>query len=253
MDQTNKRRYFLHYRDLKLYIRPGSRVLNVHTVYRFKQSPWLSEYNKYNTERGRKAESEFEKHFYKLMTNSFYGETMENTRNRSRLDLVDKSDTHRILNRQSECSFDEKIAQYEKFNTDSFNKESIHVTKPIFVGFCVFELSKLLMYDWFYDQMQPYFGEDNVELQYLDTDSFIFSFKPAKGLNEHIKHFEKDFDFSDLDPSHELYSEENKKVIGKTKLETAPEIDLDEAVLSRSKSYSLNIKQNSSHCKQKGV
>ena len=56
-----------------------------------------------------------------------------------------------------------------------------------------------------------------------------------------------------MDPSHELYSEASKKVSGKTKLETLPELDLDEAVFLRSKSYSLNIKQNSSRCKHKGV
>ena len=37
------------------------------------------------------------------------------------------------------------------------------------------------------------------------------------------------------------------------KLETSPELDLDEAVFLRSKSYSLNIKQNNSKCKHKGV
>ena len=47
--------------------------------------------------------------------------------------------------------------------------------------------------------------------------------------------------------------QKNKKVIGKMQLETLPELDLDEAVFFRSKSYSLNIKQNSSHCKHKGV
>ena len=107
------------------------------------------------------------------------------------------------------------------------------------------------MYEWYYDKMQPFFGEDNLELQFLHTDSLIFSFKPIKSLIEDLKHFKKDFDFSDLDPSHELYSETNKKVIGKMKLETALELDLEEAVFLRSKSYSLNIKQNSSHCKHK--
>ena len=101
--------------------------------------------------------------------------------------------------------------------------------------------------------MQPYFGGDNLELHCLDTDSFIFSFKPNKSLIEDLNYFKEDFDFSDLDPSHELYSEANKKVIGKMNLETLPELDLDEAVFLRSKSYSLNIKQNSSHCKHKGV
>ena len=187
------------------------------------------------------------------MNNSFYGKTIENIRKRLNLDLIDKSDIHKILNRQSKLSFDDKIAEYEKFNLYSFNKETIKFTKPIYVGFCVLELSKLLMYEWYYDKMQPYFGEDNLELHYLDTDSFIFSFKPIKSLIEDLKHFKDDFEFSDLDPSHELYSETNKKVIGKMKLETAPELDLDEGVFLRSKSYSLNIKQNSSHCKHKGI
>ena len=100
--------------------------------------------------------------------------------------------------------------------------------------------------------MQPYFGEDTLELHYLDTDSFIFSFKPIKSLIEDLKLFKDDLDFSDLDPSHELYSNENKKVIGKMKLETLPELDLDEAVFLGSKSYSLIVKQNKSHCKHKG-
>ena len=83
------------------------------------------------------------------------------------------------------------------------------------------------MYEWYYDKMQPYFGEDNLKLHYLDTDSFIFSFEPIKILIEDLKHFKEDFDFSDLDSSHELYSEANKKVIGKRKLESAPELDSD--------------------------
>ena len=125
----------------------------------------------------------------------------------------------------------------------SFNKESIKFTKPIYVGFSVLELSKVLMYEWYYDMMQPYLGEDNLEIQYLGTDSFIFSFKPIKSLIEDLKHFKEDFNFSDLATSHELFSKDNKRVIGKMKLETLPELDLDEAVFLRSKSYSLNIKK----------
>ena len=109
------------------------------------------------------------------------------------------------------------------------------------------------MYECYYDKMQPYFGKDNLELHYTDCDSFNFSIKPIKSLIEDLKQFKEYFDFSDLDPTREIYSEGNKKVIGKIKLETAPEIDLDEAVFLRIKSYSLNIKQNSSHCKHKGV
>ena len=68
-----------------------------------------------------------------------------------------------------------------------------------------------------------------------------------------MKHLKEDCNFSDLDPSHELYSKDNKTVIGKMKLETLPKLNLDEAVFLRSKSYSPNIKQNFAHCKHKRV
>ena len=131
---------------MKFYIRYGIRILKVHTVYKFKQNHWLAKYINYNTEQRSKAKTEFQKHFYKMMKKSFYGKTIENIRKRLNLDLIDKSDTHRILNRQSKLPFDDKIAEYEKFSLYSFNKESIKFTKPIYVGFSVLGLSKLLRY-----------------------------------------------------------------------------------------------------------
>ena len=41
----------------------------------------------------------------------------------------------------------------------------------IFSGFAVLELSKLHMYETYYDVLQPYFGEKNLHLHYMDTDS----------------------------------------------------------------------------------
>ena len=64
MDQTNKQRYFLHYKDLKFFIGNGIRIVKVHTVYKFKQSPWLAKNIKYNTEQRKKAKTEFEKQFF---------------------------------------------------------------------------------------------------------------------------------------------------------------------------------------------
>ena len=108
----------------------------------------LAKYIKYNREQREKAKTEFEKHFYKLMNNIFYGKTIEKIRRRLNLDLIDKSDIPKILNRQPKLSFDDKIAEYDKFNLYTFNKETIKFTKPIYVGFCVLELSKLLKYEW---------------------------------------------------------------------------------------------------------
>ena len=117
----------------------------MHTVVKIKQSPWLAKDIKYNTEQSKKAKTEFEEYFYKLMNNCFYGKTIENNRKRLNLDLINRLNTHRILNRQSKISFDDKIAEYVKFNLYSFNKETIKFTKPFYVGCCVLDLSKLLM------------------------------------------------------------------------------------------------------------
>ena len=100
MDPTNKQRYFIFYRDTKFYIKHGTRVLKKHIVHRFKQSPWLVTRKSYEnfTEQTIKAKPEFEKHIYKIMKYSFYGTTIENIRKLLHLDLIDKSETHRILN-----------------------------------------------------------------------------------------------------------------------------------------------------------
>ena len=47
--------------------------------------------------------------------------------------------------------------------------------KPIYLGFTVLELSKLLMYEIYYDKLQPYFGQENIHLFYMDSDSFVLS------------------------------------------------------------------------------
>ena len=131
-------------------MRYGIRIVKVHTVYKYKQSPWLAKYDKYHTEQRKKAKIDFEKAFYKLMNISLEGKTMKNIRKRLNLDLIDKLDTLRKLNWQSNLSSDNIYAEYEIFNLISFNGETIKFTKPIFVGFPVLELSKLLLYEWFY-------------------------------------------------------------------------------------------------------
>ena len=58
--------------------------------------------------------------------------------------------------------------------------------KPIYLGFIVLELSKLHMYETCYDILQPKFGEKNLNLHYMDTDSFISKAK-YKGYYQRFK------------------------------------------------------------------
>ena len=48
-DQTNKQNYMIHYRMFKFYTKMGMKVTHIHTIYRFKQSPWLEKYTIQNT------------------------------------------------------------------------------------------------------------------------------------------------------------------------------------------------------------
>ena len=49
------------------------------------------------------------------------------------------------------------------------------MNKPIYLGFAVLELSKLHLYETYYDKLQPYFGQENIQLLYIDTDAFVLS------------------------------------------------------------------------------
>ena len=48
-------------------------------------------------------------------------------------------------------------------------QNEVLMDKPIYVGFTVLELSKLLMYETYYDTLQPYFGHENIQCYYMDS------------------------------------------------------------------------------------
>ena len=52
--------------------------------------------------------------------------------------------------------------------------------KPICVGFAILELSKLHMYEAYYDNLQPDFGQENIHCLYVDTDAFVLSLYTEK-------------------------------------------------------------------------
>ena len=107
------------------------------------------------------------------------------------------------------------------------------------------------MYQFYYEKLVP-FWQNNLKLHYMDTDSFVLSIK-TQDLEKDLEHFKDDFDFSDLDPEHKLFSSENKKVIGKFKIETLPHFSIDEFCCLRSKSYSFSFSGEKEISKQKGV
>ena len=140
---------------------------------------------------------------------------------------------------------------YENCDSYTFKQNEVLMDKPFYLGFSVLELSKLLMYETYYDKLQTYFGQENIKLHYIDCDSFVLSIETENIIND-LKNLEDLFDFSTLDKNHELFSNKNKKVVGKFKIETPENIWIDEFVALRSKCYAFKC-GNDSKKKLKGI
>ena len=187
-DLTNKQKYMIRYRMFKFYTKMGMRVTHIHTIYRFKQSPWLEKYNNHNTQKRTKAKTNFEKDLYKLMNNAFFGKTMGNVRERVNLEIIPHTNIDQTIKTQSKLSFKGINMPYSTFSLYKFDKEKTVFDKPIYLGFSVLEPSKLLMYEFYYHILQPYYN-CSVKLHYMDTDSFIPSIKTGD-LIKHLEYFQ---------------------------------------------------------------
>ena len=157
------------------------------------------------------------------------------------LELIKKGNIKKIVDQQSKLTFNGIQKTYENYYSFTYKKNEIVMDKAIFVGSAILELSKLHMYETYYDTLQPYFGQENLQLLCIDTDGVILSMK-TKDIIKDLKNLEDIIDFFNLDEKHELFSNKNKKVIGKFKIETPKNIWIDEFVCLRSKAYSFKCK-----------
>ena len=104
-----------------------------------------------NTDFRKKAISDFEKNFYKLMNNSVFGKTMENLRNRVDIKIVSSNETDKIrkLIASPLCS------RHILFSNDlagvDMRKTKLVLNKPVYTGMTILDNSKILMYDFFYN------------------------------------------------------------------------------------------------------
>ena len=69
----NKNKYAFHYRNLKLYLFLGIKLIKIHRILKFKQSNWMKKYIDFITEKRKNVTNNFEKDFFKLMISSVYG------------------------------------------------------------------------------------------------------------------------------------------------------------------------------------
>ena len=252
-DWTDKKKYLIQYRMLNFYVKHGMIAEKIHELISFKQSRWWEKYISFNTQKRNRAKGDFEKDYFKILVNAAFGKFLENVRNRLEKELINNDNLRKIINQQSKLTFNGIHKSYENSDSYTFKQNQVVMDKAIYVGFAILELSKLHMYETYYDTLQPYFGHEKLQLHYIDTDGMILSMK-TKDIIKDLKNLEDFFDFSNLDENYEIYSNKNKKVIGKIKVETPKNVFIDEFVCLRSKVYSFKCKDNiESKNKIKGI
>ena len=168
----DKTKYVLHYRNLQLYLSLGMKLIKIHRVLKFKQSDWMKKYIDFNAEKRKNATNDFEKDFFKWTINSVFGKTMENLRKRINLRLVNNAKDFLQYTSRPTCIAhrlsDKDFAAIHEI------KPVLMLNKPIYVGFTVLELSKLMMYDFHYNFIKINF---HAELLLTDTDSLTYEIK----------------------------------------------------------------------------
>ena len=194
----------------------------------------METYIMFNTNMRKGAKNTFEKDLFKLMNNAVFGKTMENVRLHKDIELVTDEERLKKLTANPrylrESVFSKDLVAIHKA------KREVVLNKPIYIGFSVLDLSKLLMYDFHYNYISPKYGNE-AKLLFTDTDSLCYLFR----TDDIYKDMTKDghlYDFSDYPKVSGMFSEVNKKVLGKMKDETAG-VPIQEFVGLRAKVYSI--------------
>jgi hypothetical protein len=167
----------------------------------FTQKAWMKKYIDFNTDKRAKSTTEFEKDFYKFMINAPYGKSMENVDKQTNVKiLVDNQvKTEEEMKRQVDKLTGSVLFDSMKIVNDNFvmvksRKTTITYDKPIMVGFTILELSKLCMFQFYYEYMLPKYGIDKLKLLFTDTDSFCFEIQ----TDDFFKDIEGDKELFDL-------------------------------------------------------
>jgi hypothetical protein len=245
--------YTCDIRALKFYLDQGLKVTKVHAVLTFTQSCWMEPYIMFNTHQRAQAKNEFQKDFFKLMSNACFGKTMENLRGRSEMEFIcdnkqvwgkHTTTSHKVIARKiasplhaGHMIYNEHLAVIKK------HKKEILFNKPIAVGMSILDLSKIHMYDYHYNTIKAKYGE-KAKLLFTDTDSLCYEVK-CEDFYQFMWDTKDDYDLSNFpekesEPTAKFFDKTNKKVLGKFKDECGGKV-MTEFVGLRPKMYSCQI------------
>ena len=173
-DFHDKKNYVVHIKALKQALNHGLILKKVHRVIQFNQKAWLKPYIDMNTKLRKQAKNDFEKDFFKPMNNAVFVKTMENIRKHRDIKLV-TTDKRRIQ-LASEPNYHTPKHFSGNLIAMKMKKTKVKMNKPIYLGMSILDISKTLMYAFWYDYIKPKY-KDKEKLCYMDTDSFVIYIK----------------------------------------------------------------------------
>ena len=181
----NKKKYVVHIKSLKQALNHGLKFKKVHRITEFSQKALLKPYIEMNTELRKLAKDDFEKDLFKLMSNAVFGKIMENIRKPRDIKLVTTNKKRNKL--VSEPNYHTINYISEDLSIIEMNKSKVKMNKPIYLGLSILDISKILIYEFWYDYMKPKYG-NRVKLCCMDTNSFVMNIK----MNDFYKDIAKD-------------------------------------------------------------
>ena len=186
------------------------------------------------------------------MNNSVFGKTMENIRNRVNVKLVNSREKLKKFVAKPNFKGPPKIFS-ENLVSIHMKKTSLTMNKPVYLGMCILDLSKTVMFDFHYNYIKPKYG-NNAKLLFTDTDSFLYEIQTEDFYKDISGDVKDRFDTSDYPENHPsgIPTGINKKVLGMMKDEAAGK-NIKEYVGLRSKLYSFIMEDGKESKKCKGV
>ena len=194
----------MHIKSLKQALNHELKLKKIHRIIEFNQEAWLKPYIDMDTELKKVSKNDLKKDFFKLMNNSVFGKTMENIRKHRDIKLITTDKRRNKLVSEP---------NYHMINYISEDLSIIEMNKPIYLGLSILEISKLLMYEFWYDYMKLKYN-DNAKLCYMDTDSLKMNIKTEDFYKDIANDVKKRFDTSYYEVNRALPTGKNKKVIG---------------------------------------
>ena len=181
----------------------------------------------------------------------FSEKSMENLRKHRDIKLVTTDE--KINKLVSEPNYHTTKRFSENLLAIEMEKPKVKMNKPVYLGVSILDISKTLMYNFWYDYIKPKY-EDRAKLCYTDTDSLIIRIIAEDVFEDIADDVTKWFDTSNFDENDKrpLPIGKNKKVIGLFKDELGGKI-MKEFCALRTKTYSYFMDDGSEVEKAKGI